>query len=137
MDETGACRTLPGRAAALCPAQPRTISPHASALVAQNRVDRVAIGLGSALLEAVRAAEFSLLLRHWQYSDWLGPLAGKPTFVFLASLRTAGLPDPIHGRSGRCAAQRSSPDRRHGVHVRPWHSSTVPSPQSVSHSDAA
>src|ERR1700722_9694618 len=95
-----------------------TISGHAAASVAEDRVDNLADGLGSGVLAAIRAAELSFFLRSGKCShrDWF--VAGESADLFMGGIRIAFVPDALHRRFRRSLAQRPSYCGRHGIYVR-------------------
>jgi len=86
--------------------------------MAQDRMDPLGGLLGAGLLDAVRSAEPPVLLRSWEFPPGYRTLVRELFDCFLAGQRSAFVSDAIHGRSGRCAGDGTSRDRRHRVHVR-------------------
>src|SRR6266700_759948 len=81
-------------------------------------MDGLAAGVGSALLAAIRRAEFSVFLRYRKrpHRNWL--VAGKLARLLLGCLRNIAVPDALHDRSRGRVDHGPPPDRRHRVHVR-------------------
>src|SRR5882762_910121 len=105
---------------------------HARPPMAQDRMDPLGGLLGAGLLDAVRSAEPPVLLRSWEFPPGYRTLVRELFDCFLAGQRSAFVSDAIHGRSGRCAGDGTSRDRRHRVHVRSRAASVRSSPGSVS-----
>src|ERR1700752_3731450 len=76
---------------------PDTIACHAGAALAEGRLDRLACRLGARVLEAVRGAEFSFLLRSGKCADWNWIVDGEPADFFVGSVGTAFVPDDLYG----------------------------------------
>jgi hypothetical protein len=74
-----------------------TIAGHdvPSTALAQDRVDDLADRLGTDLLAAVWATEFSIFLRHRERADWDWFVAGKSADLFLGRVRATLFSDVV------------------------------------------
>src|SRR5215470_5891627 len=81
-------------------------SPHAPSALAQDCLDCVGDLLGANLLETIRSAELSVLLRSWQPDHPGRALVRKRAAVFLAGGQPAGLSEPVHDRCRGSVAKR-------------------------------
>src|ERR1019366_5237604 len=74
--------------------------------------------LGPVLLEGIRPAKLSVLLRSGKPLPHARSVVGEPTDFLLAGDRTAAVPDPLHRRLGRGSQHGLSHLWGHGIHVR-------------------
>src|ERR1700716_609540 len=114
----------------------RTMVLHASAILAQTRMDPLDSRLGPSVLAAIRTAEFLICLRHRKRPRRRGIVAGTPADIFNAGLRIAAVSNALHFRS--CERPRYWPSHHwwNRIHVRPECAASDSPAQPVSYSDA-
>lgn len=100
-----------------CRKPPEYNEPNARAFVVENRMDALGDSLGADLLETIRPANISVLLRSGELPHCGRAVDREFADLLVASNWSTGFSDALHYRLAGRALLRKTLDRRHGIHV--------------------